>query len=58
LVLEKNNIKTTKIGVVEDKYFVLRITHKKAIKNFMGIIKPSNEYHIKRYLNIKNDLNP
>ena len=49
-ILEKNSIKTTKIGR-DKKSFVLRITDQKEIHKFMKTIKPHNKYHIERYLN-------
>lgn len=53
-ILNKNRIKTTKIGNIDNKYFVIRITDQNEIKKFIDIIKPSNEYHLKRYINILN----
>lgn len=49
-ILEINNIKTTKIGVVKDCYFVVRITSQENVDRFMELIRPSNKYHIDRYL--------
>lgn len=49
-ILNENNIYTTKIGIDKNS-FVLRITHQEEIHKFMRIVKPSNNYHMERYLN-------
>lgn len=51
-ILSRNGIKTTKIGMVNKRYSVLRITNQKEIEKFIALIKPHNKYHIQRYLNI------
>lgn len=48
-ILEKNSIKTTKIGEYK-RSFVLRITNQKEINKFIEVVKPNNKHHIKRYL--------
>lgn len=48
-ILNRINIKTTKIGRYKNS-FVLRITDQKEIHKFMNLIKPSNNWHIERYL--------
>lgn len=51
-ILEKNSIKT---GKIFDKkgYFGLRIYEQSAVKRFFNIIKPSNNYHKERFLNLQ-----
>lgn len=39
-------------------YYTLRITRQEEIKRFMNLIKPTNKYHVKRYINLpKTNLN-
>jgi len=52
-ILTKIDINTNKIGRYKKSY-VLRVTDQKHIKRFMEIIKPSNKYHLVRYLNKSN----
>ena len=53
-ILDTNNIKTTKIGTIKKLYFVVRVTDQESIHIFMKLIKPNNEYHVKRYSNFTN----
>jgi DNA-binding transcriptional regulator WhiA len=52
-ILNKNNIRTTRIGASMNT-FVVRITDQKEIKKFMETVRPSNHYHTERYLNSTN----
>ena len=61
LILDRNNIKTTKIGDLQNMYYVVRITSQESIHKFMELVKPSNKYHTARYLNkidFRNDTGP
>jgi len=49
-ILNKNDIRTTKIGTIKN-LFVLRITDQNEIHKFMQLVNPSNKYHTARYLN-------
>ena len=56
-ILKNNSIKTTKIGIIKDSYFVFRVTEQQSIHRFMKLIKPSNKYHVERYLNYMDSAN-
>jgi len=49
--LKKFGINSNKITNELNKYYILRITNQEDIKNFMESIKPSNLYHVERYIN-------
>ncbi|QQG38671.1 MAG: hypothetical protein HYS32_03640 [Candidatus Woesearchaeota archaeon] len=50
LTLENLGIKTNKV-IKDKKAYTLRITNQEEIRSFMKIIKPTNKYHVERYIN-------
>ncbi len=52
-ILKINNIKTTKVGIIKNNYFVVRITKQESIKLFMELFQPNNKYHVDRYFIIQ-----
>ena len=50
-VLNKNGIRTTKIGSYNGAY-VVRITDQISVQRFFSVFNPSNKYHTERYLNV------
>ncbi|MBN2478149.1 hypothetical protein JXB01_02545, partial [Candidatus Micrarchaeota archaeon] len=55
--LESNNIKTTKIGIIEGKSIV-RITNQKCVDDFFRIYKINHPHHLRRYKKIKCTTSP
>ncbi len=49
-ILNRNGITTTKIGENNNAH-VIRVTSQKSVEKFFSIVRPSNKYHVERYLN-------
>ncbi len=49
-ILNRNGISTTKIGLSNNSS-VIRVTNQESVSKFFSTIKPSNKYHVERYLN-------
>lgn len=54
-VLDRININSNRI-IRDKKSYVLRITDQTGIKKFMEKIRPSNNYHVERYINHISDI--
>lgn len=52
-ILDSLHIKATKVSK-DSIYSVVRVTDQDAITQFMKTIKPSNQYHVERYINRHN----
>ncbi len=49
-ILDRYGILSNRI-IQETNAYVLRVTNQKEVKRFIEIIKPSNKYHLERYIN-------